>query len=272
MASHGQGNGHEAGVGRAVVLVAVAFIFYGAGWATRTDPTIKQVEPPHAGPNYSEALPAKGPVNAKVVFVEVADLKCQYCAKRHSLVKRAMAEHRDVRFVFKHFPFLSEYSTRGAHAAMAAHRQGRFYEYVEQLYLNQKDAWTDERLTQLALKLSLPGNEFAEAMNGPSIRSYVRYDAKAARRLGIEATPAFFINGIPVPSEANADTIRRIIRKAKRQVDDLMKEDLTLEEARLEATAQNALTHKTQKGQLIQRTDFADLYLNNDATLLGDNQ
>ena len=218
----GHGHGHHGEKTRSLIpiILAVAILGYGFGFALRADDSAPRPFQPNAGPGYFERLPAKGPENAPVVLVEVADLRCVYCKKRNALLKRIFAEHEhDVRIVFKHFPFVSpQYSERGAVASMAASRQGRFWEYVDSLYLNRDDDWSDAKLVEYADTLGLDTADFQQALSDRSLTSYVRYDRAAAEALNIRATPTILINGITVPNWANAADIRQIIRATKAEV------------------------------------------------------
>ena len=117
---HGQHSSNEKSL--IPVILAVAILGYGFGFALRADDSAPRPFQPNAGPGYFERLPDLGPADAPVVLIEVADLRCKYCMKRNGLVKRLLAEHEnDVRVVFKHFPFVSpQFSERGAVASMAA--------------------------------------------------------------------------------------------------------------------------------------------------------
>ena len=254
---HGKGNG---GGFIAVIAIAVFVIFYLAGWVMRSDPPQYPTHRPVAGPGYSEPLAARGPVDAKVVITEVADFKCRYCAHRHLLMKRLFAEHEGkVRFVFKHFPFVNPVSSEeAAIASMAASRQGRFWGYVDQLYLHQPEAWDTEAFGRYAVALGLDLGKFNADRQDPALLAYVRADKAAAEALSVRATPTLFVNGRQAPNDANADTIRMMVREAEHEVQGILDrgEAKTVTEARSLASA---LRHPM--GQ-----QFARFYIDNDVT------
>jgi len=254
---HGDDHGHGGASGYAVAALGIFILMYVAGMMGRPAVDKPIVHRGVAGPGYSEALPARGPSDAAVVIHEVADFKCRYCMLRTGLIKRLLGEHRDVQFVFKHFPFVSPVSSeKAAVAAMAANRQGKFFEYADLLFLNQSDRWTKDQLIGYATTLGLDTKRFAEDLRDPALRVYVRKDKAAAESLEVRATPTLFINGVKVPNNATPAEIREMILAAKRQVKGILAgpEASNVWEARERAAAIN---HPSGES-------FARLYMRND--------
>lgn len=254
---HDDDHGGGGTSGYAVAALGVFILMYVAGMMGRPAVEKPIVHRGVAGPGYSEALPAHGPADAAVVIHEVADFKCRYCGLRNGLVKRLMSEHRDVLFVFKHFPFVTPVaSERGAIASMAANRQGKFIEYVDQLFVNQSDRWTKAQLISYAEKLGLDAKRFGEDLRDPALRVYVRKDKAAAENLQVRATPTLLINGKQVPNNATPTQIRQMISHAKKQVKGILArhEASNVWEARERAAATN---HPSGEA-------FARLYIRND--------
>ena len=100
-----------------------------------------------------------------------------------------------VRVVWKNLP-LSMHQNAGpaAVASMAAHEQGKFWEYHDKLFANQAKLKKDDLLAY-ARELKLDMARFEEAINGAKLKAAVDADASEAEKLGLSGTPAFFING-----------------------------------------------------------------------------
>ncbi|MFT7623075.1 MAG: hypothetical protein ACI9WU_002252 [Myxococcota bacterium] len=261
MGGHGQGHSRDTSLRTILMVLGVGAVFYLIGFAFRPAPVEAQNERPSAGPGYTEPLPSVGPDDAPVIMVEVADYKCRFCRIRNGLMKRIMTEHReDVQFVFKHFPFVASDSRRGAVGSMAANRQNAFWEYSDLLYRAQSDPWTDGNLTALAGKLGLDTDKFAADLADPKLAAYVAKDEAAAQHLAIRATPTLLINGRIVPNDANADTVRMMVRDAVAEVQGILKrgEATTVQQARAIAAARH---HPMG-------SEFSRVYLNNDVSNL----
>ena len=81
-----------------------------------------------------------------------------------------------------------------AKASLAAHRQGKFWEYHDLLFANQKGL-TDENLLKWAGDLGLDIAQFKKDMADPALEKKILQQQAAMVGLGAGGTPAFFLNG-----------------------------------------------------------------------------
>ena len=79
-------------------------------------------------------------------------------------------------------------------AALAAGRQGRFWEYHDKVFANYNKL-TNELLDQLAGELDLDMNRFRKDQADPGITALINRDIKEGSRIGVRGTPTIFING-----------------------------------------------------------------------------
>ena len=102
---------------------------------------------------------------------------------------------QDVKLVHKNFPLPNhKFAVNAAKAALAAHRQGRFWDYHHKLFENYKQL-NDTKFEALATDLELDLERFNKDMNDPSIQRLIYRDVKEGRDAGIRGIPAVFING-----------------------------------------------------------------------------
>jgi protein-disulfide isomerase len=100
-----------------------------------------------------------------------------------------------VRVVWKHNPLDMHKDAPLAHlASMAANEQGKFWEFHDKLFGNQKQIQRTH-LMQYARELGLDMRRFEEAIGGTRHKPAIDADAAEAKALGATGTPAFFING-----------------------------------------------------------------------------
>lgn len=161
-----------------------------------------------------ELSPALGPSDALVTVVEFADFQCGYCAHSVQLQKRLLAEFPgNVRWAFKHFPLDMHREAMGAaRAAMAAQAQGKFWELHDRLFANQRRI-AAPYFTELARELGLEMATFERAMQGDTLEKIVRLDMEVGRRLGVQGTPSFFINGRRVAGALPYSDLQKIVRQ-----------------------------------------------------------
>jgi len=102
---------------------------------------------------------------------------------------------RDVKLVIKHFPLaMHGYARKAAIAALAAGKQGKFWEMHEKLFANQKDL-SDGKVEAIAGELGLNVEQFNKDLKDPAIASLVDKDRNDGVRANVQGTPTIFING-----------------------------------------------------------------------------
>ena len=101
----------------------------------------------------------------------------------------------DVKLVHKNFPIRShKFAFKAAIAALAADRQGKFWEFHDELYKNY-NRLNDQKIEEIAKQLGLNEAEFKELQKDSAIITQIRRDYEEGIQLGIRGVPTVFING-----------------------------------------------------------------------------
>jgi protein-disulfide isomerase len=141
-------------------------------------------------------LPRLGDPKARVVLVEYADFQCGHCATLSPLLEK-MVQHFKGSLVlyFKPYP-LADKGPRliAAQAALAAHRQGKFWPMAKLLF-DELDAHTGSGVEALARKLKLDVDRFRAAMKDTSLLKQIERAKIEGVRLGLVGTPTLYFNG-----------------------------------------------------------------------------
>jgi protein-disulfide isomerase len=139
--------------------------------------------------------PALGPADALVTIVMFSDFQCPYCAQLKDVAHAIVEKHSDVRIVFRNLPLPMHARAReAALAALAAHRQGKFWEMHDLLFAEQK-ALGDADFGALAERIGLDTAKFASDVADPELERIVAEDEALAASFGVQATPTSFVNG-----------------------------------------------------------------------------
>jgi protein-disulfide isomerase len=100
-----------------------------------------------------------------------------------------------VRIVWKHMPLDMHKNAMGAHlAAVAAGKQGKFWEFHDRLFANQEQLNLDA-YKKYARELGLDVTVFEKDLADLEVKKAVEDDKAEARSLGVGGTPGFFVNG-----------------------------------------------------------------------------
>jgi len=88
-----------------------------------------------------------------------------------------------------------DHAQLAAEAALEAHAQGKFWQYHDVLFQNQR-ALERENLEQYAQQVGLNMTRFRAALDGHTHAAEIEADKRAIDRAGARiGTPTFFING-----------------------------------------------------------------------------
>jgi protein-disulfide isomerase len=136
-----------------------------------------------------------GPASAPVQLVEFADFECPYCIKVHPELQRLKAEFGDrISLVYKDFPLpMHAHAQKAAEAARCAGTQDKFWQYHDRLFSSKQiDV---PQLKQFAADLGLDVAKFNACLDSGQQAAAVQKDAAEAQKIGLSATPSFFLNG-----------------------------------------------------------------------------
>lgn len=102
---------------------------------------------------------------------------------------------KEVKLVFKNFPLTKHrFAIKAATAALAANKQGKFWEFHDRLFENYKNL-NDTKIQEIAKELALDMERFNKDMKDPAIQKLIFRDMKDARQAGVRGIPTVFING-----------------------------------------------------------------------------
>ena len=137
-----------------------------------------------------------GGAKAPVTIIEFSDYQCPFCQRAEDVVDQVMhAYGNKVRLVFRDFPLPIHPQARpAAEAASCANAQGKFWEYHAKLFANQS-ALGEEQLKEYAKDVGLDPAKFEDCLTQKPFSAAIDKDLSEAAKLGINGTPAFFING-----------------------------------------------------------------------------
>jgi len=145
----------------------------------------------------TEGSPIRGPKDAKVTIVEFSDFQCPFCAQSKSLVDDVLKAYpKDVNFVYKQFPLISihPFALGASKAAIAASKQGKFWEMHDMLFANNRELG-DDKLKEYAKQIGLDVPRWDKDRNSPEVQAEIDADGKAATAAEVRGTPSFFVGG-----------------------------------------------------------------------------
>ena len=185
-----------------VVAVVLAGLLVGAQWWNHQQ-TVNVIQ----AAAYYDQFPTEGTrigsPDAPVLVEEYFDFQCPHCQTASQVVvKRLLDEYvaeGKVAFMYRFFPILGPESVLAARAGYCAIEMNAFWPYQELLFakrgLNNNGTYSRDNLIEYAGLLGLNTAEFASCLDSDRSLQYVQQQALQAARMGLNFTPAFFVNG-----------------------------------------------------------------------------
>ena len=154
------------------------------------------LQPPRAVVAINEGTPSRGPASAPIVMVEYTDYQCPYCSRAQPTIDAVMERYDgQIRHVFKNLPLpMHQQAQLAGEAAMCAQDQGKFWEFHDWLFANQRTMNRESMIAQ-AGELGMNADLFSACITDGTYQAKVDADMKEARGFGITGTPGFMING-----------------------------------------------------------------------------
>jgi len=159
--------------------------------------------------------PSFGPADSKVTLVEFSDFQCPFCSRAANAVKELKAKYGNkIHFVFRQFPLSFHQNAHlASQASLAAHAQGKFWEYHDKLFDNQK-ALERDALEKYAKELGLNVDQFKKALDNKEYAAKVDADMKLGNDVSVSGTPTLFINGKRVQNPTDVAAVSKMIDEA----------------------------------------------------------
>jgi protein-disulfide isomerase len=160
----------------------------------------------HAGKSAS-----KGPASAPLQVIVFSDFECPFCSRVEPTLAQMEKQYQGkVRIVWKNYPLpFHQNAEPASQAAMAAHAQGKFWQMHDKLFVNQK-ALDRASLEKYAQELGLDMGRFKADLDGKKYKEIIESETKEGQAVGVNGTPAVFINGRKISGAYPFETFKKI--------------------------------------------------------------
>ena len=168
-----------------------------------TEHSISLATSPYMGKGEDYRL---GSDEAPIVIHEFVDFECPACAMASRALKDLKTEFPSaVLLIFRNYPLdkscndnikkdFHKNSCALAQLARCAGRKGKFWEFHDLAFNGQKSA-SLEKASEWALSVGLSPFEINNCLQDDAVLAKIRDDISQGDKLGVEGTPAIFVNG-----------------------------------------------------------------------------
>jgi protein-disulfide isomerase len=156
--------------------------------------------------------PWTGARNAKVTIVEFSDFQCPFCLRAEPTLQKILETYKgDVKLVWRNEPLsFHPNALPAAKAAMAAHKQGKFWQMHKLMFEHQNEL-SDAKYEEWAKQIGLDMARWRKDKDSPELANAIAADARYGTQVGADGTPAFFINGRLISGAMPFETFKPVI-------------------------------------------------------------
>jgi protein-disulfide isomerase len=146
----------------------------------------------------SKVAHVAGNPNGDVSVVEFFDYNCGYCRRALPDVVKLVEGDGKVRLVLKELPIFGEESEDAAKLAIAADKQGKYFEMHQKLLSEPGKANKDKAL-KIAKEIGLDTDKLQKDAADPSVTQALAETKELAEKLSLQGTPLYLIGDRVLP-------------------------------------------------------------------------
>ncbi len=169
----------------------------------------------------------RGPKDAPITLVEYSDFECPFCSRGFETVQTLLKKYEGkIRFVYKHLPLsFHEQAMISAqyYEAIRLQNEKKAFAFHDLIFKNQAKLKNGVGfLDATAKEVGADMNKLKKDLNSAAVTARIEADVKEAGSFGMQGTPGFLLNGIPVkgayPTEYFVGLIEELQKKGKLKI------------------------------------------------------
>jgi protein-disulfide isomerase len=168
----------------------------------------------------------RGKKGAPLLLVEYSDFQCPFCSRALGTVLSLLKKYDGkIQFVYKHLPLSFHPQAMIAsqyYEAIRMQSEDKAIKFHDQVYKDQRKLKNGESfLKGIAKGLKVNMKKLAKDIKSSAVKNRIQSDMDEARKFGIQGTPGFVLNGVPIKGAYPLEHFEDIIKKLQEK--DLVK-------------------------------------------------
>ncbi|MEI8347678.1 MAG: thioredoxin domain-containing protein [Pseudomonadota bacterium] len=164
----------------------------------------------------------RGNAQAPLLLIMYSDFQCPYCSKGYQNVKELQKIFGDkIKYVYKHLPldfhpqamFAAQYFE-----AIRLQSNQKAFKFHDLVFENQGKVNEGEKFfKELAQKAGADMKKLVVDLKSDEIKQRIKEDSQEAAQMGMQGTPGFLLNGIPVRGAYPVDYFVNLVDELKKR-------------------------------------------------------
>lgn len=164
----------------------------------------------------------RGPKDAPLTLVEYSDFECPFCTRGFQTVQDLMKKYDGkIRFVYKHLPLSFHEQAMPAaqyYEAIRLQDEKKAFAFHDEIFANQGKlkngaAFLDASTKKVGADLA----KVKKDLNSDAVKNRIAADMKEAAEFGMQGTPGFLLNGVPVRGAYPADYFVTLVEELQKR-------------------------------------------------------
>ncbi len=164
----------------------------------------------------------RGIKGAPITLVEYSDFECPFCTRGFETVQQILKQYEGkVQFVYKHLPLsFHEQAMISAQFYEAIRLQDpkKAFAFHDEVFKNQRKLKNGRSFLEATAKqVGADMNKLKKDVDSDVVKNRIAEDMKEAAEFGMQGTPGFLLNGVPVRGAYPIDHFVQIIEELKKR-------------------------------------------------------
>lgn len=173
-------------------------------------------------PEVSKGMASLGPDDAPIVLIEYSDFECPFCKRGYDTVNELMSRYQGkIKFIYKHLPLSFHPNAMPAaqyFEALKLQSDKLAFAFHDKIFDNQGALKNGEKfLKKIAKEVGANMSKLEKDLKSEVVMARIQSDLKEAEKFGIQGTPGFVLNGVPIKGAYPAEEFVRIIDELKKR-------------------------------------------------------
>ncbi len=158
--------------------------------------------------------PVGGNPSGDITVIEFFDYRCGVCKRVHPIVAKLIKDDSKIRRVYKEWPILGPDSVLAARAALASHRQGKYFAFHNAM-MEARARLNKNVIMTIAKRVGLDTTRLARDMESPEISRILKQNFALAEALSLRGTPSFVIEDTLLRGGRDLATMQKLVADAR---------------------------------------------------------
>jgi protein-disulfide isomerase len=164
----------------------------------------------------------RGTKGAPITIVEYSDFECPFCTRGYNTVNEVLKKYKGkVQFVYKHLPLSFHPNAMIAsqyYEALRLQDENLAVKLHDEIFENQKSLKNGKKyLAAVSKRLGANMKKLNKDLSSTMVTNRIKSDMAEAQQFGMQGTPGFLINGVPIRGAYPIDRFDQVIGELKKR-------------------------------------------------------